>query len=527
MVHTREPHRVTRALKLWNASRKTQGAEIRPYYEWNFRDGWADYGTNMTGKPKVDRAMADPNRALRRINDVDGDGKSAWQGLFVMEFFHYAIDAKIPSLIQCLKLYCQEFSTAPKRLVLIVPDGFKLPRELENDIPGIDLDLPSKNDLMAIHDNIIRSSYDEATPDNKVKSPWSGDALEEILALGAGMTETEFATALSKVVATHRNIFPKITLEQAKVIMAEAKTEVIKRTNVLELMKSGDVSEIGGLDIYKSWLTTRKKAFSPDAQRAGVDTPKGALLIGPPGTGKSLCAKATAGLFGLPLVEWNIGRMMNSLVGQSEAQTRSALAVLEKMAPVVVFFDEVDKMGIDPRQGSGDSGVGKRILQSILTFMQESKAPVFWVVTANRADSIPSEFMRRGRLDEIFAILPPTKKERLEIIKIHLKRRGKSPDINGLEQAVSASEGYVSAELEAAVKDAILEAYSTGKELTGALIAEQIGLIKPLSQSMPDDFNRMRSWAELNARPTSQPDSIPPKRGKVDDAGASERKNAF
>lgn len=174
----------------------------------------------------------------------------------------------------------------------------------------------------------------------------------------------------------------------------------------------------------------------------------------------------------------------------------------------VAFIDEIDKAGLDPRQASGDSGVSKRVIGSILTFMQESAAPIFWLFTANRVDGLPPELLRKGRLDEVFAVLPPNTVERREVLRIHLRNRNQDPDtIEDLEVAVAESSGYVSAELEAAVKESVIIAFADGTPITGELIAEQLRNMKPLSVAFADDFNAMREWAANNARLASTDDS--------------------
>jgi hypothetical protein len=178
--------------------------------------------------------------------------------------------------------------------------------------------------------------------------------------------------------------------------------------------------------------------------------------------------------------------------------------MLEAMAPCVALIDEIDKGLGGAHQGGGDSGVSKRVLGTILTAMQESTAPIFWIASANRVDSLPAELLRKGRFDEVFAVLTPNRVERESIFNIHLRKRKQSPDkITDLHVAVSAAKGYVGAEIEAAVKEAVKVAYVSGAPLTGALLAEQLGMMKPLRVAFPEDFARMESWAENNARKAS------------------------
>jgi len=247
-------------------------------------------------------------------------------------------------------------------------------------------------------------------------------------------------------------------------------------------------------------------SFTDEAMEFGITPPRGITLVGPPGTGKSLVAKATAHMLGLPLIRFDVSRIFQSLVGSSEAKVRATLKLVDAMAPCVLFMDELDKVFGGTVSGlQGDSGVGQRVLGSILTWLQEGDAPVFVVATANRVEYLPPEMMRRGRMDEVFSVQTPSEVERMEILRIHARKRGHDPDeIEDLDVAVAASNGYVGAELEAAVADALVAAFaSEDKTLTGQLIAQELSDLKPLSQAFPEQFQDMAEWAHNNARPAN------------------------
>lgn len=264
------------------------------------------------------------------------------------------------------------------------------------------------------------------------------------------------------------------------------------------------MDEVGGLEGYKEWIQRAVAATTQEARDFGVDRPKGIAAIGPPGTGKTLLGKATANVFGNYLVKFNMGAVFNKYVGESEARVRQALNMLEAMGNVTVLFDEIDKGLGGAHQGGGDSGVSSRVLGTILTFMQDTKAPIFPIFTANRTQGLPPELLRKGRLDEVFAVMPPNMVEREAVLRIHLlKRKQQVPD--DLDVAVRASRGYVSAELEAACKEATTEAFYTGTKVTGELLARTLGNMKPLCEAFPDDFNAMSEWAINNARMASAP----------------------
>jgi SpoVK/Ycf46/Vps4 family AAA+-type ATPase len=236
-------------------------------------------------------------------------------------------------------------------------------------------------------------------------------------------------------------------------------------------------------------------------------------------TGKSLCAKAIAGVLGLPLIKFDVGRVFGSLVGQSEERVRSALKQLEACAPVTVLLDEVDKGLGGAHTSGGDSGVSKRVLGTILTHMQESGAPIYWVFSANRTDGLPPELLRKGRLDEVFCVTVPSSREREQIFDIHLRKRKQDPSkIKCLDKAVEFSEGYVGSEIEAAVAEAVNQAFHTGaKAVTVHDIIQQLNVMKPISVAFKDDFDAMAKWAQNNARMSSTPieDKASPVQGQV------------
>jgi SpoVK/Ycf46/Vps4 family AAA+-type ATPase len=320
---------------------------------------------------------------------------------------------------------------------------------------------------------------------------------------------------VSKAIVENKTTWPNTPLKDFIAIISANKTAVVQKSDVLELLPPANMDDVGGLEVLKEWITMRKRCFTQEARDFGVDVPKGAVFIGPPGTGKSLAAKAIAYELEQPLIKFDIGKVFNSLVGESEARVRSALKQLEAIAPCVVLLDEVDKGLGGSHNGGGDSGVSQRILGTILTFMQENRAPIFWIMTANRVNGLPPELLRKGRMDEVFSVLPPNALERVAVLKIHLRKRFQNPDeITDLEVAVSASEGFVSAELEAAVKEAVTVAFHTDVKVTGELIKEQLGLMKPISVAFKEDFDRMRQWAAENARPASR-ELVAPARARI------------
>lgn len=491
LCRTREPHRAVETIRGLAAAKQVA------FKTWNVLTGWETHNlANPDAEPQAD-GTKDANLALQMIGGVNG-GTPFPDGFYAMFYPHFWLKTSAPTIpmVQAIKEYCRQFAESKRRLILVTPPGYTLPSELEEDVTILDFDAPSYSELSSIYDTLMRT-FGSKAPN------LSEDDRAKVIAAGAGMSRHEFETALSRAVVTHRTSLPNVDPDALVREVMKVKVEVVKRSEVLEVMSPDNIENIGGLDHLKDWLRKRSRCFGDSAKQFGIEAPKGIALIGPPGTGKSLCAKATAALLGLPLIRFDVSRVFQSLVGQSEERVRAALKMLDAMAPCVAMLDEVDKAF---QTGSGgDSGVSQRVLGLILTHMQESDAPIFWVASANRVNNLPSEFLRRGRLDEVFSVSVPDVTERLEILKIHLRKRGTDPEqIADLQVAADRSEGYVPAEIEAAVKDALIEAFTEGVPITGQLIADQLGNMKPLSVAFADQFAQMQEWAEQNARPASR-----------------------
>jgi SpoVK/Ycf46/Vps4 family AAA+-type ATPase len=257
----------------------------------------------------------------------------------------------------------------------------------------------------------------------------------------------------------------------------------------------------------KEWLKLRSKAFSQEARDYGIEMPKGVLCVGPPGTGKSLFSKATASTFGVPLVKFDIGKVFGKFVGESEGRIRQAIKIIEAMAPCVLLVDEIDK-GFGGLSGGGtDGGTSMRVLGSFLNWMQDRDCdahPVFVVMTANNVQGLPPELMRRGRIDEIFACTFPGHDERKEIAGIHLKKRGHTLPPSQLDKVAAACDKYVGAEIEAAIKNALLDAFNEGLDHPKPEhIEKHLKEMVPLSKAFADKMQFMHEWAKNNAKPAS------------------------
>ena len=360
-----------------------------------------------------------------------------------------------------------------------------LPEELKWEFVVIDFALPGKDDLGAVLDGICDSA--------KLKKSKCAKR-DAILDAASGLTcfEAENAFALSIV--------------SSKTVKADAvaseKANTIKQNGILEVIEtSQSLDDIGGLDQLKDWLLKRRDAFSPEARKYGLPSPKGLLIAGIPGTGKSLTAKATATVFGRPLLKLDAGRLFGSLVGQSEANLRQVLQTAESIAPCVLWIDEIEKGFAGTKSsGSTDGGTGSRVFGSFISWMQEKTAPVFVVATANDISSLPPELLRKGRWDELFFTDLPDAGERAKIWEIQIAKHNRKPEMFNTEGLAIASDGYTGAEIEQAVVDAMYLAFYEQREpKTGDMLAAVAETV-PLSKLMSEQIAALRKWSKGRCR---------------------------
>jgi len=267
---------------------------------------------------------------------------------------------------------------------------------------------------------------------------------------------------------------------------------------------SESFANVGGLAVLKEWINKRAVAFTREARAFGLPAPKGILMLGVQGCGKSLCAKAVANQWHLPLLRFDMGRMFGSLVGSSEENVRRAIAVAESVAPAILWVDEIDK-AFAGSQGSGmsDGGTTARVFGTFLTWLSEKQAPVFVVATANDISQLPPELLRKGRLDEIFFVDLPSNEERAEVFRIHLAKRDRVPEQFDLASLADSSKDFSGAEIEEAINSALYDAFDARQELAASHILIALGQTVPLAKTMDEHISRLRTWAEGRARNAS------------------------
>jgi SpoVK/Ycf46/Vps4 family AAA+-type ATPase len=394
------------------------------------------------------------------------------------------LDQSDPMLVRRLKDILR-IAKSNGHAVILLGCRLKLPAELEHEITHVDFSLPDPARLGAVLDGILKSA--------KLKNVH--DVIKEAAlqsALGLTTTEAENAFALS-VVET-RGIDPKV--------IAREKARTLKRNGLVEVVEATtSLDDIGGLGQLKEWLQRRGGAFSASAKAFGLPAPKGLLIVGIPGTGKSLTAKATAGAFGLPLLRLDMGRVFGGIVGQSEANLRSVIQTAEAIAPCVLWIDEIEKgFSGSKSSGSTDGGTSSRVFGSFLSWMQEKDQPVFVVATANDVSKLPPEFLRKGRFDEMFFVDLPDAQERAQIWDIVIKRHGRKPAGFDTVALSRACEQFTGAEIEAVFIDALHEAYAEGREPGPKDVLDAMAHTVPLAQLMDGQISALRHWAKGRAR---------------------------
>lgn len=410
--------------------------------------------------------------------------------VYVLKDFHAFISDE--EITRRLRDLTYSLKTSYKTLVILAP-VLKLPSALEKEVTVVDYPLPSQEDLDRLLENIIQSV--RANP--QIDTRLSESDRENLLAAALGLTATEA-----------ENVFARSLVEKRKfdvdVILTE-KEQIIRKSGILEYFRvSEGMGDVGGLDVLKDWMRKRTQAFGQRARDFGLPAPKGILLLGVQGCGKSLSAKAVASQWRLPLLRLDVGKIFGGIVGQSEDNMRRAIRMAESVSPAILWLDELEK-GFSGTQSSGstDGGTTARVFASFITWLQEKTAPVFVVATANRIESLPPELMRKGRFDEIFFVDLPSEEERAEIMAIHIGKRKREVAAFDVQALAAASEGYSGAELEQALVSALYDAFDEGRDITTKDLMTTIGASVPLSRTMKEQIDELREWAGTRARNAS------------------------
>lgn len=409
-------------------------------------------------------------------------------GIYIFKDLHPLM---APDVIRWLRDAIASFKDTHKTIVLMSP-VLEVPIELEKEVAVLDYALPDMSEL----NQVLTQQIEQ----NRMRRP-STETREKLLKAALGLTRDE----AEKVYRKAQVMAGRLTEAEVEIVLSEKK-QLIRRNGILEYIEEDEtLDSVGGLEELKHWLRQRSNAFTERAREYGLPQPKGMLILGVPGCGKSLIAKTTARLWGLPLMRLDMGRVYDgSMVGRSEANLRNALKTAESISPAILFIDEIDK-AFAGSVGSADSdgGTSSRIFGSFLTWMQEKTSPVFVMATANRVERLPGEFLRKGRFDEIFFVDLPNAEERKEIFKIHLSKRRREIARFDLDQLVSICDGFSGAEIEQALIAAMYEAFAQDREFTQLDIIAAIKATLPLSKTMSEQVTALRDWARQRARPAA------------------------
>ena len=460
-------------------------------FEWSYSTGVVPAGTSIQSQKHRSAATKDPLAALDQVIE------QVEPALFIFKDFHPFLTKNNFAVVRKLKEIALHLKNSFKTILLVSP-VMEIPTELEKEITVLNYPLPSRQDLSELLDKIIADVKQFKQVVIELDAPGRERLLQAALGLTLGEAENVFAKILVKD--------QRLSGDDVNEVFAE-KQQIIRKSGLLEYYATSEgFANVGGLAVLKDWLGKRAMAFSDEARSFGLPAPKGILMLGVQGCGKSLCAKAVSTQWQLPLLRFDMGRMFGSLVGSSEENVRRAIAVAESVAPAILWVDEIDK-AFAGSQGSGatDGGTTARVFGTFLTWLSEKSAPVFVVATANDISQLPPELLRKGRLDEIFFVDLPSREERMEVFRIHLQKRGRDASKFGLESLADASHQFSGAEIEEAINSALYDAFYAKTELTTEHVLTALGQTVPLAKTMDEQINRLRSWADGRARNASVP----------------------
>ncbi len=463
---------------------------------WSITRGFVQkFGTLKGGDAK------DPIKALDYIAAAEG------RCLFVLRDFHAFVND--PTVVRKLRDLAHDLRKTQKN-IFILSAVTKIPPELEKDLCILDWDLPNRPELTKVVEALMHQLPQGCEP-GIAKEP---EGREQIVDAALGLTLTEAENVIAKSIVRHKTF-------NLPTILAEKK-HIIRKSGILEYYEAEEsLDGIGGLEILKQWLVKRRHAFTSEARDFGLPLPKGILLLGVPGCGKSLTAKAVGAAWQMPLLRLDVGKIFGGLVGASEENMRKALKTAEAVAPSILWLDEIEK-GLSGTGSSNmsDGGTTSRVFGTFVTWMQEKTSPVFVIATANDVRSLPPELLRKGRFDEIFFVDLPTQEERGEIIKIHLKKKGRNVAHLDMHKLIDSMADFSGSEVEQVVVSALYEAFDAdphNRELSSDQLLHSAREIVPLAVTMAEKIADMREWARTRARTASLPQAQPQQQRRTKD----------
>jgi ATP-dependent 26S proteasome regulatory subunit len=462
-------------------------AQKKPFYVWTATTGLqagGDVSVGLSDSGVEDKGLVDPAEAIQRIRTV---GET---GIFLLKDFHPFLDD--PHVVRRLRDACTDLQQSYKTILIAAPT-LNLPCELEKDVTLIDIPLPDYAELF----EILKGVCDQVIAKDPSVVKITPDDARMLVRAAQGLTSTEAENVFAKAVVSDS----VLDARDIELVLSE-KSQIVRKSGILEFYPSQhQMSQVGGLSNLKHWLETRAQGYSESAASFGLPTPKGMLLLGAPGTGKSLTAKAVASTWKMPLLRLDFGKIFSGIVGSSEENMRKALKIAEGVSPAVLWIDEIEK-GLAGGGGGGDSdgGAASRVLGTFLTWMQETTARVFVVATANKIEHLPPELLRQGRFDAIFFVDLPDETARAEIFGIQLTRKGRDPKGYDVAALAKATPGFSGAEIEYAVIEAMFDAFHQNRDVTTEDLVASAKRIVPLSVTYEEELGKLRSWAKTRAR---------------------------
>jgi ATP-dependent 26S proteasome regulatory subunit len=472
----------------------------RRLYTWNVLTGLAC--ENMPDHPD----SQEPLKALALIENIDEPA------IFLIHDFHEFCDARPdgtvgnPQVVRKLRMLAQNMgqSTNPQNIVLL-SHRMQLPQELERDTHMLDLHLPTTEEIRRVLRDIIEANR----ASGRIQFNLSPQEEERLVKAALGLTLKEAENAFAYAMVEDG----QLSVADVNIILEE-KCQALKKSDILEVVRSDiQIEDVGGLENLKHWLQKRRNAWMDEARKYALPVPRGILLTGVPGCGKSLLAKAVSSAWQLPLLRLDPGRLYSGLMGSSEGNMRQAIQITEAIAPCVLWIDEIEK-GFSQTSGYGDSGTSNRVFGSFLTWLQEKTQPVFVIATANNIEALPPELLRKGRFDEIFFVDLPNRAECMNILYLHLKKRLKDPSVIGdfrldrptLEMLAARMKGFNGAEIEQVVVTALYEAFAEQRAIRLSDLEEAIRTTVPLVITQAEHITALRDWARQRAVYASRQD---------------------
>ncbi len=453
------------------------------------------YGASHENAEQNAKALYNSREPAQMLANLEG---ITIEAAFILKDLHRHLDD--PVVVRRLRDVGQSFATNRRTVILTAPK-ISIPPELASLVEYLELPLPDRQRLRQIIDEILVRVSRTHTLQRKLDQKGL-DVLAENL---RGLTEEEAERALSQALVARYAISADTVSD-----VLEAKKSLLKRSEMLDFVDTGDtMSSVGGLENLKAWLQQRRGAWDDGARSYGLEPPKGMIVLGVQGCGKSLAARAVAGDWNLPLVKFDTAAVYDKYIGETEKRIQKVFQVAEGLAPCVLWIDELEKVfaGSGPDSASADAGVSSRLLAAFLSWMQDRKAPVFVAATCNNVTVLPPELIRKGRFDELFFVDLPNQTERKQIFAIQLQKRKRNPANFDLHRVAMAAQGFSGAEIDAAVQTALYAAYSQKMEITTEHLLNALKATVPLSTTRAEEIETLRAWARNRAVPASPSDA--------------------